>query len=107
MDVVAGNTYAVREVISEVEPPGARKPLTETEHDIEEDDQSHGNTIHEEAYGTHPEWATRNILPSREQMWPNGHGVRRGGEDDERADQVSECSLAPQLDGSEGGAKDS
>lgn len=103
VDSVVGYTYAVRMALVG---RGAYEydRLTEAEHDVEEDDQYHRNSIDGIARGTHPKWALGNVLATSEQMGSDGQGVGYRCEDDEGAYKVGECSFAAELDRAKTGA---
>lgn len=73
--------------------------LTETEHNVEEDDQSHGDALDEETGLAHPEWARRHVFTTCQKVRCNGTRIRSRGEDDEGPNQISECSVRSETDG--------
>lgn len=61
---LTGSAYA-SEMVSSGTISGERaSELTETEHDVEENDQNHGDALDEETSLAHPERARWNIFPA-------------------------------------------
>ncbi len=70
------------------------RTIREAEHYVEEDNQHARDAIDHETSFAHPERPRRHILSSCQEMREEGQEVADRGQDDERADEISEGCLA-------------
>ncbi len=89
MDSVTGRAAA--ESISSVPREDVR--LTEAEKYVEQYDEEHGQTLHDEPRLAHPERARSHSLAAAEEVGRDRDRIRRRRQNDEAARQIQECRL--------------
>lgn len=64
-----GIAYAKEIVSSDTKSDERACELTEAEHDVEENDQNHGDSLDEETGLAHPEWTGWHVFTTCQEMW--------------------------------------
>jgi hypothetical protein len=80
-------------------------PLTETEHDIKEDDEEKSKSLDDETILAHPKRTRLDGSSAIEKMCGDWNGIRDSGEDDEGTGQIAKGRLATESDGSKSSAQ--